>query len=237
MRNSIKTWIIWAAIASMPLNTEAHHFDNKNDLKNQTNIELSTVFESWEDKELLSLWIPPVVIVNAVLNYFDEEVKKYKLSPSARTQVSSILTGYFSSHNLFNLDSNWRVRFVIDNKKDFELMVKKVVNVVLDDMPFLVRKIWIPLFFWWNSAIQEKLSNLDATMMNMKESQYKDIVFDYIAWIVKRVVASINWKFTVGEFYRDISYYYPNKNWKHILEVLNNSVRVNLDIKNFRYKK
>jgi uncharacterized protein with gpF-like domain len=117
------------------------------------------------------------------------------------------------------------------------MMVKNVVNIVIDDMPFLVRRIWIPLFFWWNDAIQDKLDNLDVTLMNMKENQYKDIVLDYFAWIVKRIAISIDWKVTLGEYFRDITHYYPNKNWKHILDDLNNSGKVNLDIKNYKFEK
>jgi hypothetical protein len=33
------------------------------------------------------------------------------------------------------------MKFVLDDKKSFAMMVKNVVNIVIDDMPFLVRRI------------------------------------------------------------------------------------------------
>lgn len=238
MRNSIKTWIISATFATMPMNVSASVFEkDQNNLKNETNIELLTVLNDSDSIESINLYIPSKLVVKAILDYFDEEVKKYKLSPYARAQIIPILNSYFSSHSAFNIDSNWRMKFVIDDKKSFAMMVKNVVNIVIDDMPFLVRRIWIPLFFWWNDAIQDKLDNLDVTLMNMKENQYKDIVLDYFAWIVKRIAISIDWKVTLGEYFRDITHYYPNKNWKHILDDLNNSGKVNLDIKNYKFEK
>jgi hypothetical protein len=38
------------------------------------------------------------------------------------------------------------MKFVMDDKKEFALMAKKVLNVVIENMPFLVRKVIIPLF-------------------------------------------------------------------------------------------
>ena len=238
MRNSVKAWIISTAIATMPLNVNGNGFGNSQDnLKNQVNTELSTTLSKANSLESMKLSIPPKVITKAMLDYFDEEVKMYKLTPNARTQITSILNSYFSSHWVFDIDGNWRMKFVIDNKKEFALMVKKVLNIVIEDMPFFVRKVVIPLFLWWNDAIQAKLDNLDATMMNMKEKQYKDMVLDYIAWIAKRVVISVDGKFTVWEYYRDISHYYPNRNWKRILDELKNSNQTNLEIRNYKYKK
>lgn len=238
MRNSIKTWIISATFATMPINMSADVFEkNQNDLENQINAELSVALNNSDSNEVTNLYIPPRLVVKAMLDYFDEEVKKYKLSPSARAQIIPILNSYFSSHCVFTIDSNWRMKFVLDDKKSFAMMVKRVVNIVIDDMPFFVRKIWIPLFFWWNDAIQDKLDHLDVTLMNMKERQYKDVVLDYFAWIVKRIAISIDWKVTLGEYFRDITHYYPNKNWKHILDDLNNSGKVNLDIKSYKFEK
>lgn len=236
MRNPIKTWIISAAFATMPLNANAFEKIQDN-LENQTNNELSIVLSNSDSNEVTNLYIPPKHIVKAMMDYFDEDVKKYKLSSSARAKITPILNSYFSSHRIFTIDANWRIKFVIDDKKSFAMMVKKVVNIVIDDMPFWIKKIWIPLFFWWNDAIQEKLDNLDVTLMNMKEKQYKDIVLDYFAGIVKRIAISIDWNITLCEYFKDISYYYPNKNWKHILDDLNNSGRGNIDIKSYKYQK
>jgi hypothetical protein len=36
------------------------------------------------------------------------------------------------------------------------------------------------------------LDNLDETLMNMKEKQYKDVILDYVAGIAKRVAGSVN---------------------------------------------
>ena len=236
MKNSIKAWVISVAMATMPLNVDANSFDNsKNDLKNQTNTELSTVLSS-PNKEKVRFYIEPSVVTKAMLDYFDEEVKMYKLSSKARAQITPILNDYFGNHCIFNVQWD-KLEFVIDDKKEFSLMVKKLVNVVINDMPFLVRKLVIPLFLWWNDAIQAKLDNLDGTLMNMKEKQYKEVMLDYVAWITKRVANSVNWRITVGEYYEDISSYYPNKNWKHILEELKNSGDMNLDIRKFKYKK
>jgi hypothetical protein len=38
------------------------------------------------------------------------------------------------------------VGFYIDDKKEFSKMIKGVVNVVIEDMPFLIKKVVIPLF-------------------------------------------------------------------------------------------
>ena len=221
MKISLKAWVISAAIASVPLNVNAHNFGS--DLKKQTKDEISIVL--WEKKESMSLYIPPKVMTKAMLDYFDEEVKVYKLSSDARSELTQVLNSYFDSHCIFDVNDEWKLQFVIDDKKEFSLMAKRLVNVIINDMPFLVRKLVIPLFLWWNDTIQAKLDNLDETLMNMKEKQYKDVVLD------------INGKITVWEYYEDISSYYPNKNWKHILEELNNSGQARQDIKIFKYKK
>lgn len=238
MKSSIKAWIIWTTVAFMPLNLRANNFDKTQDtLKNQTNTELITALADTNKVESLKFSVSPRIITKAVLDYFDEEVEIYKLSPEAKQQIRLILNSYFSSHNVFDIDINWNMKFVMDDKKEFALMAKKVLNVVIENMPFLVRKVIIPLFLWWNDEIQKKLDNLDATMMNMNEKQYKSMVLDYIAWIARRVVVDVDWKFTVWEYYWDISSYYPNKNWKRILEELKNSNQINLDIRNYKYKK
>lgn len=237
MKNSIKAWVIWAAMAAIPLNVDANSFDNnKNDLKNQTNIELSTALANRDKTEVVNIYVDPKVVTKAMLDYFDEEVKMYKLSPKARAQIIPILNDYFDNHCIFSIEWN-KLEFVIDDKRAFSLMVKRLVNVIISDMPFIVRKLVIPLFLWWNDAIQAKLDNLDATLMNMKEKQYKDVMLDYVAWITKRVANNIDWKITVWEYYEDISSYYPNKNWKQILDELKNSGDMNLDIRKYEYKK
>jgi len=61
------------------------------------------------------------------------------------------------------------------------------------------------------------------------------VVFDYIWWIVKRVVISLNWNMKVWNYYNDISGYYPNKNsWKIVWE-LDELWLDELDMKNLKY--
>ena len=114
-----------------------------------------------------------------------------------------------------------------------------MVNVIINDMPFLVRKVWVALFFGWNDKLQEKLDNLENTLFVMKEKQYKDIVFDYIWWIVKRVEKSVNWNMTVKQYYDDFSKYFPNKNSDNISQELLRNWKWNVDIKymNYPFKK
>lgn len=234
MKDSIKAWVIWLAMAAIPLSVSSDNSE-KNNLKNQTNIELSTALQNSIDS--MNLYIPPQTMTQATLDYFDEEVKLYKLSPEARTKITSLLNSYFSSHYIFMMNEDWNLEFVIDDKKEFSLMVKNLVNIVIDDIPFFVRKVWVPIFLWSNETIQRKLDNLDDTFFNLKEKQYKDVVLDYIGWMSKRVASSTNWKITVGEYYEWFSQYYPNKNWKHILEELNRSGQAKQDIKNYKYKR
>ena len=160
----------------------------------------------------------------------------FKLSKEAKDKITIILYSYLSTHPVLVIWENGKMEFVIDNKVEFARMVKQFSNVIFDDMPFVVRKVIIPVFFWGRDAIQSKLDNLSGTVMNMKEKQYKDVILDYVAGIAKRVAGSINWKITVGEYYDDISSYYPNRNWKRIREELNNSGQADLDIKNYKYK-
>lgn len=238
MGNPIKTWIISAIFATMPLNLDGNSFSKNQDvIEKQTNAELSTTLNSGNGKRMVEICIEPEIISKAILDYFDEEVKLYKLTPEAKTHIEKVLNSYFSVHNVFNMDDDWRMEFVIDNKKEFALMAKKVLNIVIWDMPFFVRKVIIPLFLWWNDEIQKKLDNLDETMMNMKEKQYKLMMLDYVVWIVKRVEESVDWKITIWDYYRDISHYYPNKEWKKILEELNDSGQADLDIKNYKYQR
>lgn len=234
MKNSIKAWVIWLTMAAMPLSVSSDNI-KQNDLKNQTNIDLSTALQN--NSESTILYISPQVMTQATLDYFDEEVKLYKLSPEARTKITSLLNSYFGSHYIFAMNENWNLEFVIDDKKEFSLMVKNLVNIVIDDIPFFVRRVWVPIFLWSDETIQRKLDNLDDTFFNLKEKQYKDVVLDYIGWISKRVASSTNWKITVWDYYEGFSQYYPNKNWKHILEELTHSGQKNQDLRNYKYKR
>ena len=243
MKNSIKMWVVSVAFATMPLNVSGNDFENCNN--NLRNEEINTsLFENLKSREfgliLNKEWInvvvvDPKIIDDAVMNYFDEEVKMFKISKKAKDRISLLLADYLSTHSVLKIWSDWNLIFEIDNKKDFSLMVKQFVNIVLDDMPFLVRKIIIPLFLWWNDAIQQKLDNLDTTTMEMKEKQYKDVIFDNVAWIVKRVAISVKWNMKIGKFYDSVDSYYPNQNSNNIRMELDRLWLKDQDIKNLKY--
>ena len=42
--------------------------------------------------------VDPKIVVDAVLNYFDEDVKKFKLSQKAKIRLTELLNSYFASH-------------------------------------------------------------------------------------------------------------------------------------------
>ena len=108
-------------------------------------IVLSDALRSNDIRESLSI-VDSKMVVDAVMNYFDEDVKKFKLSMKAKNQIKSILDSYFSSHSFFVTNNSGKVEFYIDDKKEFSKMIKEVMSIVIEDMPFLVRKIVIPLF-------------------------------------------------------------------------------------------
>ena len=242
MRNSIKTWLISATFATMPLNINGNGLGNYD--KNLKNEGISTsLFENLNksnsiilDRECINVVaVDPKVIDKAVMNYFDEEVKMFKISQKAKDRISLLLSNYLSTHSVLKVWSDWNLIFEIDNKRDFSLMVKQFVNIILDDMPFLVRKVIIPLFLWWNDAIQKKLDNLDTTAYEMKEKQYKDVVFDNVAWIIKRVATSVKWNMRIGKFYDTVNIYYPNQNYSNIKTELDKIWLKDQDIKNLKY--
>lgn len=232
MKNFVKNTLVSVALWGMSLLSNADNsFNNQKNLNEQTRAEISMTLN--QEKE--NIKITPKVMTNAVINYFDEEVGAYKLKWESRQKVINILNSYFSNHSVLKVWNNWEMVFEIDNKREFIRTVKEVVNVILDDMPFLVRKMWVLLFFGWEWSLQRKLDNLDITMRDMKPKQYKSIVFDYIWGIVKRVAKSINWKMTVKDYYEDISLCFPNKNSDQIVQELVSNWNWNVDIKNLVY--
>ena len=241
MKSSIKTPLISVAFATMPLNSNAEFCNHKNDCVNCIN---TSLFENLNNDSIVSndsnekinlVKVNSKIVVDAVLNYFDEDVKMFKLSQEAKIKLTELLNSYLSNHWILKLWSDWNLVFVIDNKKEFSLMVKKFVNIVLNDMPFLVRKVVIPLFLGGNDVIQQKLDNLDETLMNMKEKQYKDIMLDYIAWFIKRVAISSKSNMKVGTYFDTVSGYYPNNNSSKIKNDLDVMWLKNMDIKNLKY--
>ena len=236
MKDLLKAWVISVTFATMPLNVEANDFGNGyKDFQNQTNVQLSNALNSQDDKEILSFYVDFRIIIKAILDYFDEEVKMYKLSQKAREKVVPILNSYLLAHPVLVIGNEGRMSFVIDDKMEFCRVVKQLVNIIIDDIPFFVKKVWVPLLFWGENSLQQKLNNLWNTVMDMKEKQYKDVVFDYVWWIVKRVAKSVNWKMTVKQYYDDINRYFPNKNSAKISQELVSSWNWNLDIKYMKY--
>ena len=245
MKNFVKSATIWAGFAFMPLNISANNFgSSQKEVKQGVKSELFENFDNSKSDGIILQWnledkdfepVNPKLVVNATLDYFKEDVKAYKLSPEARQKLVLALNSYLVAHPILRVWWEWDMNFVIDDKKAFLQLVKQFVGIVIDDMPFLVRKLAIPLFFGWVEGIQRSLDNLDSTVMNMKEKQYKDVVFDYIWWIVKRVVISLDWNMKVWDYYDDISSYYPNKYHINIKKQLNNLWLTNQDIKNLKY--
>ena len=233
MANFVEKWVVSLMFAVSPLSSSADIFEI--DLKNQTNSQLSETLNFQDDREVVGSYIDSKIIAKSVLDYFDEEVKAYKLKPKTREKVVSILNSYFTAHPILVIRNEWRMSFVIDDKREFSCMVKQLVNLIIDAMPFLIKRVGIPLYFGWNDRLQEKLDNLWNTVMNMKEKQYKDVVFDYLLWIVKRVAKSVDWKMTVIQYYRDVSGYFPNKNSDSISKELIKNWIWNKDIKYMEY--
>ena len=241
MKSLVKAPLISVAFATMPLNSNAEFCNHRNDCVNSINTSLfenlnrDSVMFDWSTENLESAKVNPKIIIDAVLNYFDEDVKMFKLSQKAKNRLTELLNSYLLSHWVLKVWNNWNLIFEIDNKREFALMVKNFVNIVLDDMPFLVRKVVIPLFLGWNDAIQQKLDNLDDTLMHMKEKQYKDIMLDYVAWFIKRVAISSKSSMKIGTYYDTISGYYPNENSGKIRLDLDKLWLKNQDIKNLKY--
>ena len=241
MKSSIKAPLISLAFATMPLNSIAEIYNHRNDCANRINTSLfenlskDSVLLDGNSEKIDFVKVNSKIIVDAVLNYFDEDVKMFNLSQKAKLRLTDLLNSYLANHWVLKLWSDWNLIFVIDNKKEFSLMVKKFVNIVIDDMPFLVRKVVIPLFLGGNDVIQQKLDNLDETLLNMKEKQYKDVMFDYIAWFIKRVAISSKSNMKMGTYFDAISGYYPNRNSGKIKNDLDKMWLKNKDIKSLKY--
>ena len=242
MKNRIGVWLIWAALSVAPFSgVKAEKFSRwwdkiKSELYNSLNVNWLDVVELQWVKNFESMFpIDANVVMNAVLSYFDEEVKLYSLEWESREKVISTLSPYLEAHPVLVVWNQWRMKFVIEDKKEFCRVVKEIVNIIINDMPFFVRKVGIPLFFGWNDKFQEKLDNLENTVFTMKEKQYKDIVFDYIWWIVKRVAKTMDWKMSVKQYYDDMNKCFPNKNSDRISQEILRTWNWNVNIRYMKY--
>ena len=248
----MKKWIwislIWLSLATWQLSdVKAENFIEKNKLgiqedtiksnlyKNLSKSNSDTISFQWDIESMTLVPIDARLITDAALSYFDEEVKLYSLKWEERKQVETILMEYLSSHPILKKSSDWKIWFVIDDKKEFAKTVKNLANTLFDWMPKVIRDIAVFLVFWWNEGLQKKLDNLDSTVMDLSLRQYRDIVFDYFWWIVKRICSSVNWKMTIRDYYNSVHKYYPNKNHNQLLNELNKTWQLDNNMTTLKY--
>lgn len=247
MWNWLKELLVWATLSVTPLSDmKANNFVEKDSLW-WVNLkkELFQSLNNNESKGTLTLYsnmesevlypIDAKIVIDAALSYFDEEVRLYSLKWEARENVKTILMNYLLAHPILKKNSKWEILFVIDNKNQFASMIKNLANTLFDWMPRIIREIAIFIAFWWNEELQKTLNNLDYTIMNLPLKQYRDIVFDYFGWIVKRVASSMNLKITVGDYYSSVHGYYPNKNHERILSELDGTWQIDDNIVDLIY--
>lgn len=223
-------------LSAAPCSSLAEWFYN-DEKDNQKNIqtELFLNLNNSNYKENIDSWVNARVITDAALRYFDEEVRLYKLKPETRKQVDAIMMNYLSQHPILEINQKWEIRFVIDDKQEFSKIIDKLTHTLLNGMSPFIRKIAIAFVFWWEANLQSQLDNLDKSVWIMKPKQYKDVVFDYLWWIIKRVVKDVNWKMNVKDYYDEVNRYFPNQNswiiWKELID----SWMEEEDIRNLEY--
>ena len=248
MKNEIKASIVWAALAIAPLSgLKANNFVEENNSKwlwNNMKSELfynlkkdnpNTISLQWGKEHESFYPIDSRIVIDAALSYFDEEVKLYSLKWEARENVVLILQNYLSSYPILKRNAKWEVVFIIDNKPEFASMIKNLANTLFDWMPKIIRDIAVLIAFGWNEELQKTLDNLGRTLYFLPSKQYKDIVFDYFWWILKRVCYRVDWEIVVDDFYNKVNEYYPNKNHEQILKELNDTWQIDNDIKDLKY--
>ena len=248
MRNENWASIVWAALAIAPFSgLKANDFAEDNNMKwlwNKINTELyhsldkdnpNIISLQWSKEQEVLMSIDSKIVIDAALSYFDEEVKLYSLKWEARENVVLILQNYLSSHPILKKNAKWEVVFIIDDKKEFASMIKNLANTLFDWMPKVIRDIAIWIAFGWNEELQKTLNNLDRTLYLLPSKQYKDIVFDYFWWILKRICYRVDWGIMVEDFYGKVYVYYPNKNHEQILKELNDTWQIDNDIKDLKY--
>lgn len=247
---SSKIWacLVWVALSISPFSdSKANNFDKENNIRylwNKTNTELyqslsyfnsHIIFSQSLEKHESLVPIDSKIVIDAALSYFDEEVKLYSLKGTARENVQLILKNYLSNHPILKKNSNWEVIFIIDDKQEFASMIKDLANTLFDWMPKIIRDIAVLIAFGWNEELQKTLNNLDRTLYLLPSKQYKDIVFDYFWWILKRICYRVDWSIMVEDYYGKVYIYYPNKNHVQILNELNNTWQIDNDMKDLKY--
>lgn len=228
MVNAFKATLLSTVFVINWLEVAGQTFDEMQSMQNNVKVELLDTINTIKV-------INARILTDAALCYFDEEVKLYKLKPEIKKQVDNILMSYFSKHAILKIKKDGVVTFEIDDKKAFSKMIDKLTHTLLDSMPYLIRKIAVAFVFGGEWKLQKQLDELDTSVWNMKSRQYKDVVFDYMLWIIKRAVIDVNWKMVVKDYYKNVNNYYPNKNSSKILNELYKSNQAELDIKDFDY--
>ena len=236
MKNLIKTWIVSIAMATSNLSASADNFPiSQNITQNDASSQISEIFQAPPSPEKIYNNIDAKTFADAALSYFDEEVRLYELKWDARKQVESVLMSYFSAHPILKVDENGEMIFIIDDKKEFSKMIRKLTDAILSWMSPFMRTIGVAIVFWWHSWLENKLNNLDETVRNLKGKEYRNIVFDYLWWIIKRVAKSVNWNMSIKWYYDWVHKYYPNKNSDKVRAEMNASWQANRDIKSLKY--
>lgn len=223
-------------MTAAPLSVSADNFNgNQKAITERTLSNLFSTMKSKDNLNILSYWVDARIITNAALSYFDEEVKLYKLDWEPREKVESLLLSYFAKHPIIRVRQDGNLLFQIDDKEEFSVMIRKLADAILWWMSPFLRTIAITIAFWWNSWLESKLSDLDKTVWELKTKEYRNIVFDYLGWIVKRIAQSVNWKMTVKWYYDEVSSYYPNKNSKQIMDEVSVSGQSYYNITKMQY--
>ncbi len=101
MKNLIKSSAIWITFATMPLNINANFYNQQTKLlKNNTKVSLydsldkdsTNLIKSNKNIDILTLTsINSRIITDAVSNYFDEEVKAFKISKQAKEKLNQTI--------------------------------------------------------------------------------------------------------------------------------------------------
>ncbi len=236
MGKSLNASIISVALAVAPASWLAMEEAIKQDIvKDSAKSELSIALNDSNAREKMTMWVDVKVFVEAALSYFDEEVKLYHLKWEARQKVKNLLLSYFSAHPILVVDNAWNMMVKIDDKVAFSNMIRNLTYTLLDGMPAPIRTIAVFIAFGWNSGLEKQLKDLDVTLYNMKVSNYRNIVFDYVGWIITRVANEIGWNMTLKDYYNNVSTYYSNKNWEQISNELREMKLEKVDIKNLKY--
>ena len=97
MGKTLNNVVVSAVLTISPLSSANNLARDSRVSVDNTQVELSEILDSDKIRESVVV-VNSDVVVDAVMNYFDENVKKFKLSSKARDEIRSILTSYFKFH-------------------------------------------------------------------------------------------------------------------------------------------